>query len=259
MFDCDSTLSRIEGIDELARAKGVHEQVERITRAAMEGNLNFFEALSTRLTLICPGRKELIDIGHRYTESITEDTAEVVRVLIASGVRIFVVSGGFLDSIIPLTDYLNIARQNVFANQIIFDHNQAYAGFDDTLPAARASGKREITARLPGRKVFVGDGASDLQAKPVVELFIGYCGVHARHRVMAEADYIIETESMAPLLTAVFPKQAPVQAGGDVVPLWEDGKKYWLEQGKRLPLESRKIEHNPSNPGIHSKGDPYGK
>ncbi|MEY4925035.1 MAG: Phosphoserine phosphatase, partial [Verrucomicrobiota bacterium] len=41
IFDCDSTLSAIEGIDELARLRGpaLFAQVEAQTTAAMEGKI----------------------------------------------------------------------------------------------------------------------------------------------------------------------------------------------------------------------------
>ena len=39
---------------------------------------------------------------------------------------------------------------------------------------------------------MVGDGVSDLEAKPVVDLFIGFGGVGVRERVRAEADVYIE-------------------------------------------------------------------
>ena len=36
-FDCDSTLSKIEGIDELAKNVGLGEELAELTNAAMNG------------------------------------------------------------------------------------------------------------------------------------------------------------------------------------------------------------------------------
>lgn len=47
-FDMDSTLIQEEVIDELARLAGVYDQVASVTREAMEGNLDFHEALKKR-------------------------------------------------------------------------------------------------------------------------------------------------------------------------------------------------------------------
>ena len=39
VFDCDSTLSTIEGVDELALRAGVGDEVARLTTAAMAGEV----------------------------------------------------------------------------------------------------------------------------------------------------------------------------------------------------------------------------
>jgi hypothetical protein len=41
VFDCDSTLTKIEGIDELAKLKGKYKAVKTLTNKAMCGLLNF--------------------------------------------------------------------------------------------------------------------------------------------------------------------------------------------------------------------------
>jgi hypothetical protein len=38
-FDCDSTLTTIEGIDELARLKGQYDHIADLTRRAMDGEI----------------------------------------------------------------------------------------------------------------------------------------------------------------------------------------------------------------------------
>jgi len=54
LFDCDSTLSAIEGIDELA----VHcrDDVEQLTDAAMRGRIPLEEVYGRRLRLVQPTR-----------------------------------------------------------------------------------------------------------------------------------------------------------------------------------------------------------
>ena len=50
-FDCDSTLSRVEGIDALARRAGVEADVAPLTDAAMVGDLRLDEVFGKRLDL----------------------------------------------------------------------------------------------------------------------------------------------------------------------------------------------------------------
>ena len=51
-FDVDSTVSRVEGIDELARFLGQGAEVSAITTAAMGGSTSFREALHARLEFV---------------------------------------------------------------------------------------------------------------------------------------------------------------------------------------------------------------
>ena len=50
-FDCDSTLSKIEGIDELAKLAGLGEEMARLTDAAMNGVVPLEAVYEKRLSL----------------------------------------------------------------------------------------------------------------------------------------------------------------------------------------------------------------
>jgi len=52
VFDMDSTLIQQEVIDEIAKENGVYEEVSKVTLEAMEGKLNFDEALKKRCELL---------------------------------------------------------------------------------------------------------------------------------------------------------------------------------------------------------------
>ena len=55
-FDCDSTLSRIEGINELASRRGRKQEVSRLTEAAMNGSLAIDAVYAERLSIVSPRR-----------------------------------------------------------------------------------------------------------------------------------------------------------------------------------------------------------
>jgi phosphoserine phosphatase len=86
-----------------------------------------------------------------------------------------------------------------------FDDDGRYRDFDRRSFLTRNGGKElvvhAILARSKGRSAFVGDGVSDLETKPVVNLFIGFGGVHTRPRVMENAEVYVREAS----LTAVLP------------------------------------------------------
>ena len=65
LLDCDSTLSAIEGIDELARVRGdaVFAAVEQMTADAMDGRIRVEDVFARRLELIRPHREHFAAIG----------------------------------------------------------------------------------------------------------------------------------------------------------------------------------------------------
>ena len=52
VFDFDSTLMDGETIEFLAREVGIEQQVKKITDSAMQGELDFFESLTKRVSLL---------------------------------------------------------------------------------------------------------------------------------------------------------------------------------------------------------------
>ncbi|MCP3976613.1 MAG: hypothetical protein GY720_19175, partial [bacterium] len=50
------------------------------------------------------------------------------------------------------------------------------------------------------RSLLIGDGVSDLAARDVVDLFVGFTGVVARPHVVAESDVLVTGNSLAPIL-----------------------------------------------------------
>lgn len=201
VFDCDSTLSRIEGIDELAAMNGAAYEVADMTRQAMGGDIPFEEVFSRRLDLIRPARKQLDGIGKLYTATLVEDAVGVAEALTFLGVEVRLVSGGYEEALLPLAKALGVDPCKLHANKLHFGADGEYAGFDDDNPLCRSGGKVEVLKSLPPRStLFIGDGASDLEASRHVELFVGYGGIERRGPVQGAAPVYLHGESLAPLL-----------------------------------------------------------
>jgi phosphoserine phosphatase len=204
-FDCDSTLSAIEGIDELARLRGpvVLAEIEAMTNAAMDGKIPLEQIFSRRLAIIRPGRAETEAVGRKYIESIEPTARATVANLKSTGWTPVIVSAGYTQAIQPLAEFLGIAR--IEAVQLEFDAAGNYAGFDAAHPATRKGGKPEIVQALrremnASRIVAVGDGVSDLETKPVVDLFVGFGRYVAREKVKAGAAVFIHSLAELPAL-----------------------------------------------------------
>jgi phosphoserine phosphatase len=94
VFDFDSTLVQGETIDELAAAYGVKEQVSVITDRAMNGDLDFFEALAYRVGLL-KGMDYSAAVEVCSSLKPMNGAAELIAQLKDAGYYVAVLSGGF--------------------------------------------------------------------------------------------------------------------------------------------------------------------
>jgi phosphoserine phosphatase len=206
VFDCDSTLSAIEGIDELAR-EHKHEIVA-LTERAMRGELALEDVYAKRLALVQPSRAAIEAVGHRYVERALPHARELVRALHARAKRVCIVSGGLAIAVHALSDAFAIARRDVFAVETRHDPDGRYLGFDEHSPLSRSGGKIDVVAAIaratPGPLCLVGDGATDLEAAVHAARFIAFAGVARRENVIARSKIICARADLAALLPLLF-------------------------------------------------------
>lgn len=218
-FDCDSTLSTIEGIDELARLKGKEQRVGLLTEKAMNGDLDLQEVYGKRLRAINPTRTQLESIKDQYWETLVEDADNVIAALHFLQKQVFIISGGLLDAVRGFGERLGVAPEKIRAVELEYNElsgewwkyydqrvtgQQKYMDYNEG-PLTVSSGKPDIIRELAGdtwgRRMMIGDGASDLATRgTAVDLFVGYGGVTVRKRVEEEADVFIYATSLAPIL-----------------------------------------------------------
>lgn len=206
VFDCDSTLSSIEGVDELGRLAGVDAaEIAALTRRAMDGELALEEVYGRRLERIAPDRAMLAELGRLYVESALPHAADLVRALLRLEKRVVIVSGGVLQGVQVLAEHLGLAPANVHAVEAFLSRSGAFQGFDELSPLARSGGKLEVLRRLAseergGGVALVGDGITDLEAAPAARRFIAFGGVCARPAVLEAARVRYERPGLAGLL-----------------------------------------------------------
>jgi len=192
-IDCDSTLSMIEGVDELARASGpqVYNKVAEMTRAAMHGEIGLDEIFAKRIELIRPDAEIRAKVAEMYIERMVPGAKELAAELRRAGWTPVILSGGFKQLIEPLARCIGI--EQVEAVPLILDENGGFQGYDSSHPASQTMGKCKIirewqAATLPTATVMMGDGASDLETAECVDAFICYTGVIDRPNVSSSAD-----------------------------------------------------------------------
>jgi phosphoserine phosphatase len=201
VFDCDSTLVRIEGIDELA---GEHaEAVSALTEAAMQGIVPLEEVYGRRLEIIRPTRERTAALGRAYVDALVPDARETVEALLWLGKAVRIVSGGLHAPVVEVARALGLTDGDVAAVGIDFDADGAYRGFDRASPLARSGGKARVIGdwHLPRPALLVGDGATDLEARPAVDAFAAYMGVAFRPAVAAGADHVLHAQSLSAVLS----------------------------------------------------------
>ncbi|MEA5593508.1 HAD-IB family phosphatase [Rivularia sp. UHCC 0363] len=196
IFDCDSTLSSIEGVDELARVAGEEatQEIEKMTAEAMEGKITLESIFAQRLSIIQPTADSVSEVGKLYIETVEPSAKQVIATLKNRGWTPIILSGGYRQAIKPLADYLGV--ELIEAVDLYFHENGSYRDFDRNYPSTRSGGKPEVVKSLrdqysPDKIVAIGDGVSDLESKSVVDMFIGFGRYAVREKVKQEADYFI--------------------------------------------------------------------
>ena len=205
-FDCDSTLSRIEGIDELARRVGMGEEMSRLTDAAMNGIVPLEAVYERRLSLIRPDQDSINWLADLYIAEIVEGVKEVFASLLVQDKTVHIISGGLRQAILPLAECLGLPESHVHAVDIYFNEDGSYRNYDLNSPLARTGGKAVVVGTLKGQGslVMVGDGKTDLEAKQSGAVVFGFGGVVDRAIVREQADFYTTEPTLLAVLEHIL-------------------------------------------------------
>ncbi len=194
LFDCDSTVCALEGVDELAADLPAKERDELVTMTerAMAGELPIEAVYAARLERLRPDRAALEDLGQRYLQTLLPGMETLFARLVAAGLPVALISGGLAPALKPLARHLGVPLTRLFAVDVQLGPSGEYVDFERRSPLARSGGKREVVedfARAFGYKrlALVGDGATDLEAAPALVRFIAFGAVVERPAVFAGA------------------------------------------------------------------------
>ena len=195
VMDMDSTLVRIEVIDELARAHGVVDEVSRITERAMQGELDYDSSLKLRLGFL---RGLPLGVLESLAANLPlHDGAEALLAgLKRAGVRTAVVSGGFDVAARALAVRLGIdfVRSNVLqvedgrlTGQVVGQvvNGQVKEATLRALAAEAGLSREQVVA--------VGDGANDIPMLQAAGLGVAF---RAKPRVRAAAGAALDASGL---------------------------------------------------------------
>lgn len=198
--DMESTIIRNEMLDEIAFLADIGEQVAEITRRAMNGELDFYEAIRERVGLLKGQPASLLDKAAERIKLMPGATA-LVATLKQNGVHCALVSGGFDYYTQPIAQQLGFDEQQ--ANHLILE-NDAITGIREPILGREA--KLEALQRVARDKgiavadcIAVGDGANDLAMLGAAGLGVAF---HAKPKVQEAAKFNIRHGDLTALLYA---------------------------------------------------------
>ncbi|HEY5111330.1 MAG TPA: phosphoserine phosphatase SerB [Acidimicrobiales bacterium] len=199
VMDADSTLLQDEVIDLLGEASGRAQDVSAITSAAMNGDIDFGEALRRRVELLAGLPESVLD-EVRAKLRLTPGAKTLLRTLRRLGYVPAVVSGGFVEVLAPLLAELEV--EHFEANRLeIVDGvltGRVLGAIVDREGKARALRHFADEVGVPlEQTVAVGDGANDIDMLSVAGLGIAF---NAKAVVQEHADAALSV----PYLDAVL-------------------------------------------------------
>ena len=199
VLDMDSTLIRIEVIDELARAAGVGAEVSKITERAMQGEMDYDESLRQRVGLLKGLDVAALD-KIAADLPLTDGAETMVRVLKRLGYKIAIISGGFSRAAEALKRRL--ALDYAYSNNLEVQGNKLTGRVvGPIVNAQRKAELLETIAQAEGvlldQVIAVGDGANDALMLERAGLGIAF---HAKPKLRERADTSISSSGLDAIL-----------------------------------------------------------
>ncbi|MDR2099324.1 MAG: phosphoserine phosphatase SerB, partial [Campylobacteraceae bacterium] len=197
--DFDSTLMDGETINFLADAYNVGDEVAKLTAEAMNGKIDFFEALSKRVALL-KGLSERKVINVCENLPYMNGAKELIKELRKRGITVVVFSGGFryatnfAKKVLGFdADFANIlhVKEGVLTGLVGGDMMFGFSKGDMLL---RIQSLLKIGSE---NTMSIGDGANDASMFEFSALKVAFC---AKEVLKSKANVIIESKDLTKVL-----------------------------------------------------------
>ena len=202
VIDFDSTLVKVESLDILGEIslatrpdrEAVLTQIRALTDSGMAGEISITESLVRRVQLLNAHRDHLPALIEILADQVSDSFARNRDFLLECADRIYIVSSGFCEFILPVVTALGIREDHVFANTFVFDDAGNIIGCDPENPLASDKGKVKLMRdlNLDGEVYVIGDGYTDYEIREagVASRFYAFTENVARPNVIAKADSV---------------------------------------------------------------------
>jgi D-3-phosphoglycerate dehydrogenase len=205
VFDFDSTLVSVEGLDELFAHSmdGAPDREARlaafreITDRGMAGDISAEESLERRLGVLAADRALVRKVGEEIARHLSPSVARHLDFFRENQSRIGVVSGGFEELILPTLARMDLPPSVLLAHRFRYDPEGRVLGLDPDTVVAKG-GKPAAVESLGGRDPsiwMIGDGATDLEVRErgLADRFVAYTENRHREPVVARADAVAKS------------------------------------------------------------------
>ena len=199
--DMDSTIVTGETLDELARFAGIGEKIAAITSRAMNGELDFKDALRERVAMLKGLNLDALEKTWQRIQ-LTPGAKELVATMRARGALTALVSGGFTFFTGKVTEMVGF---DLHRSNVLLDDGAVLTGKVREPILDRDSKLAALTELAMKRGVklaatlAVGDGANDLDMLRAAGLGIAF---HAKPVVAREAKAKVDHADLRALLFA---------------------------------------------------------
>ncbi|MEQ8302769.1 MAG: phosphoglycerate dehydrogenase [Cyclobacteriaceae bacterium] len=202
VIDFDSTFTKVEAFDALADISlrdhpdknSIKELIGDLTNQGMDGSLSFRESLRKRLELLSPTRAHLDLLVTSLRGKVSESFKRNKSFFEENAEHIYIISNGFHAFIDPIVTEFGVKKENIFANQFLFNERGDVIGFDEENPLSANNGKVERLKKLnlPGDVYVIGDGYTDYEIKHsgLANKFFAFTENIERDNVLSKADHI---------------------------------------------------------------------
>ncbi|MFT5426852.1 MAG: phosphoserine phosphatase [Gammaproteobacteria bacterium] len=176
--DMDSTIVQSETLDDIAESVGVGDQVKAITVRAMQGEMDFRQALDERVGLLGNMAADILDeIANKVQFNSGAET--LISLAREQGIRTVLVSGGFEPIVKVVANKLGFDRY--VCNRLETSNGQLTGKVVEPIidGDSKLNILQEECQRLSihsSQACAIGDGANDIQMLQAAGLGIGFQG-----------------------------------------------------------------------------------
>ena len=203
-FDLDNVLIDGEAIDEIGKLMGVEAEISKITKKAMEGDLDFETALNERVALLKGASVENIkEVVSKIP--LMQGAEETIAELKKRGYKIATITGSF--EIIANRMKNDLGLDYAFSN-VLHEEEGKLTG-EVSGPLVKGSKAEVLKEIMEMEKVkaeesaAVGDGANDVSMLEEAGLGIAF---NAKPVLKEKADVVVEKRDLRELLE-IFPEE----------------------------------------------------